>query len=95
LPFVRRLCNIRSEPGGSRQGAFVKLSTRSPKDASLNMTKTYDYIRARLKESKLRLTSDGKITKEIVREDLSLINEACANVIFFPHLAHAVLFVLT
>mmetsp|Transcript_1151 Transcript_1151/g.1869 ORF Transcript_1151/g.1869 Transcript_1151/m.1869 type:complete len:257 (+) Transcript_1151:229-999(+) len=43
------------------------------------MTKTYDYIRARLKESKLRLTSDGKITKEIVREDLSLINEACAN----------------
>lgn len=58
-------------------GTFVKLSIRSPKDASLNMTKTYDGVRARIRSSTLRLV-DGKPTPETVSEDIAIMQQACA-----------------
>lgn len=58
-------------------GAFIKLSTRSPKDATLNLTRTYHHIRRKLAESKLNLLPNTKPGTEIVAEDLDILNEAC------------------
>uniref|UniRef100_A0A7S4DHE3 Cell division cycle protein 123 n=2 Tax=Lotharella globosa TaxID=91324 RepID=A0A7S4DHE3_9EUKA len=63
-------------------GVFIKLSTRSPKDASLNLTKTHEHIKSNIRASSLVLGGggeEGKASKEIVKEDLRFVNEAASS----------------
>jgi hypothetical protein len=53
-------------------GVFIKLSNRSPKDASLNMTRTHDCIRELIR------ASDCSAMPEMVNEEVAIVNKACS-----------------